>query len=361
MAIHSLAQDMPTPTLSIGDPAPPLRVKAWIKGEQILHFEKGKIYIIEFWATWCIPCKAAMPHLSELARKYKTDITIAGIGIYEQEKNVLEKSKVFVEKMGYRMDYTVAIQDSNLVEKDWMEAAVESGIPKTFVVNREGRLAWIGYPKDLDQILPKIINNTWNITEALNDHTANKTLAWLDNKAYYDLVNYFHDLKKPDWPGNPDSALIAIQEIITMEPKLKYAPNIAFYTFSSLLKTNPYKAYQYGNEAINTPTYEEPVYSVITACMTINANNLLLPKELYQLGIEACQAQIDHVVYPEISNLSNLYKKMAEWYWHLGDTTNAVAAQQKAIKELKNKKAYSPMEIAELEIQLRQYGKIDIR
>src|SRR5437588_12539911 len=61
-------------TLSVGDPAPKLQVKEFVKGDPVKELEKGKVYVVEFWATWCGPCRATIPHLTELAKEHK-DVT----------------------------------------------------------------------------------------------------------------------------------------------------------------------------------------------------------------------------------------------------------------------------------------------
>ena len=58
-------------TLSVGDPAPKLAVKEFVKGEPLKDLEKGKTYVVEFWATWCGPCRTSIPHLTELQKKHK--------------------------------------------------------------------------------------------------------------------------------------------------------------------------------------------------------------------------------------------------------------------------------------------------
>ena len=356
IAFTTYGQEAPPPSLNIGDSAPPLRVSKWIKGIPVERFKKGNVYVVEFWATWCKPCIAAMPHLSALAAEYKDRITILGIDVYEKKNTSLKKVKAFVDSMGHRMDYHVAAEDSNFMETGWFDASGSQGIPNSFVVNAEGRLAWIGHPKDLDEVLPKIVNNTWDIKEALAKRNLDRHLAEVDDSARKVLNGYLGDFYKQDYIGKPDSALLVINEIIRKEPKLKYAPCIASHTFSALLKTKTHKAYGYGKEVLVTSTYEGPSYYAIISNIIWYSDKLDLPAEIYKLGAEAYQVKIDQIPYPEIVDISKLYHKMAEWYWRANDKSKAIDAEQKAIEALKNKKSFSKDDMAAFESRLRQYN-----
>ncbi|MFT3703698.1 MAG: TlpA disulfide reductase family protein [Agriterribacter sp.] len=342
-------------TLNVGDPAPPLRIKKWLKGEPVIEYKKGTVYIIEFWATWCVPCKAAMPRLSALANKYRDKVTVIGISIMESKKTSVQKISAFVDSMGQGMDYNVATEDSNFVQTDWMLNAEERGIPKSFIINNEGLLAWIGHPSKIEEVLPDIINNNWDIAAELSKRISNRNLLILDDSLNYDLMNYLPNRYKPKDKGQPDSALAFINKIIITEPKLKYTPHIAYTTIWALLKTDPEKAYAYGKELMITPTYEDPPYWMIYRGIEAYVGTTGLPLKFYQLGAEAYKTELESIVYPELMEMYKRYSEMAKWYWRAKDKSNALIFQQKAIDFLKNTKDFSKTALATLEKKLQQY------
>jgi thiol-disulfide isomerase/thioredoxin len=134
-------------SLKVGSKAPPLQVSRWIKGDGPSALEAGKIYVVEFWATWCPPCRESIPHLTKMARSYKGKVTFVGVSVWERgsEENV----NGFVRNMGDRMDYLVARDTaSNHMARAWLEAAGQDGIPSAFIVDGGGKIAWIGHPMD---------------------------------------------------------------------------------------------------------------------------------------------------------------------------------------------------------------------
>jgi thiol-disulfide isomerase/thioredoxin len=361
LAISAYTQDGQSLSLNIGDPAPPLRVNSWLKGTPIKRFEKGRVYVIEFWATWCKPCIAAIPHLSALASKYREKVIFLGIDVYERKNNTsLRKVKAFVDSMGNQMDYNVAAEDSIFMETDWLYASGELGIPTSFIVNKEGKVVWIGHPRvRLDETLGKIVTDSFDMNEAMIKRNSSKYLAMLDDSLGRELIRYHDNPNKPGDLGQPDSALLAIAEIIKTEPKLKYAPLIASHRFNALLKTDPHKAYEYGKEILVTYLDDEPNYNSIIGGIEWYSDKLKLPPEIYLLGAEAYQVKINSIAEEEFVNLaSTYYPKMAVYYWHANNKSKAINAQEKAIEILKRKKDFSTIDLATLESQLKRYKEM---
>jgi uncharacterized protein (TIGR03435 family) len=136
------------PNLSIGDAPPPLalegllQVPAQTSGAAALEWPmlRGKVVVLEFWATWCGPCIAAMPHLNELADQFK-DEPVHFIAITDEDEQTVQR---FLEK-GTIQSWIGLDSDRSL-----FRAMGIRSIPRTVVVGKDGRIAGMTSPRGLD-------------------------------------------------------------------------------------------------------------------------------------------------------------------------------------------------------------------
>ncbi|MBY0112632.1 MAG: redoxin family protein [Phycisphaerales bacterium] len=144
----AIAQD--AETLAPGSMAPPLVIDQWPRGVPVTRFERGRVYVVEFWATWCTPCHLVVPKLTELQRNNPA-LTVISVAASEQATTVnrddrLEKVQDYVTKRSDEIGFTIAYDGSGEMWRRWMVPAQRGGIPAAFIVGPDGRLTWIGNP-----------------------------------------------------------------------------------------------------------------------------------------------------------------------------------------------------------------------
>ena len=180
-------------TIKIGDAAPTLEATTWIKGEIFTGFKQGTAYVVEMGATWCKPCIAAIPELTQLSEKYAGEVEVIGLFVKEMDMHkpdYLDRLQAFVKKQGDKMQYRVGADDpGKTIERSWIKAfGASRGVPQTFVVDKEGKIAAHfggGNVRALEDLLDAIVEGTYR----LNDQIANEALR---NKVFTPF-----DYKKP--------------------------------------------------------------------------------------------------------------------------------------------------------------------
>lgn len=140
----------------IGEKLPPLEL-SYVKGAPIDPPNGANITLVEFWATWCKPCLRTIPHLTELHHRYG-DRGLQIVGVSDESRDVVLP---FVEEMGQKMDYPVAVDVNNKTTNRFR--GTDTPIPRAYLFNELGTLIWIGHPADpeLEQLIKEL-------TEELN-------------------------------------------------------------------------------------------------------------------------------------------------------------------------------------------------
>lgn len=190
--------------LDLGDPAPPLNVQEWLKGGPVDELNSDTIYVIEFWATWCPPCRTSIPHLSELQRLYR-DKGVVVIGLSDEDTDTIRE---FVTEAGDAMDYRVGRDADNQMWDTYAAPFGADSIPYAVVVDTEGRLVWQGHPMDgLDEVLAHLVEGTFD-ADAAREISAQRQLdaeyaelldVWAQQ--YYILATYGRDTAGADAVG----------------------------------------------------------------------------------------------------------------------------------------------------------------
>lgn len=235
--------------LTIGSNAPPLNIEHWIhEGNKtqpvVTKFESKKVYVIEFWATWCGPCIQSMPKLAKLQAKYgKQGVRIIGVSDEDLEtvKEFLAKEvslpdgnvKTFEEVTN---DYSVTTDPDGSVKMDYMAAARMSGIPCSFIVGKDGKIEWIGHPSAMEEPLQQVLEDKWDreaFAQEFNDEQAFETLK----EGLADRL-YMANGKEPS-AKNVAQALAAIDQFMAKTKTEKVLRQVRFSQFDLMAQYAP--------------------------------------------------------------------------------------------------------------------------
>ncbi len=146
----SLSRRKNVPTPGIGEPAPEISAKEWINlvHPPTLATLRGKVVVVEFWATWCGPCVESIPRLNELLHKY-AGRNFQLLSFAEEGHQTMDK---FLSKR--RIEYPIGLESPSL--EDYGVTA----IPHAFVVDQKGKIVWQGHTAsvEMDEAISAALN-----------------------------------------------------------------------------------------------------------------------------------------------------------------------------------------------------------
>ncbi|MER9481925.1 TlpA family protein disulfide reductase [Mesorhizobium sp. M0494] len=209
--------------LRMGSPAPSIKVEDWLRGEPLANFHSGKVYIVEFWATWCELCAAEMLDLMRLQEKYKDGgLEVVAVAANEDAPTAVEartKLDAWLTEKCPQLNYRIAFDHTGEMNKLWREPSFSAGIPTSFVVHRDGHIAFIGHPGQLDEILPKVLSGSWRTSDkakAADTERIARSEPMAREQALKQPIDdrFWAAVKLEDWK----TALWAIEEGIALMP-----------------------------------------------------------------------------------------------------------------------------------------------
>jgi len=308
-------------TLNVGDAAPKLTTGKWMQGEPVKEFAKGTAYIVEFWATWCGPCRESIPHLNEVYNKYKDkNLVVIGQDCWEDDEDQVAP---FIKKMGDKMTYRVALDDKEGSKKGkmsdhWMDAAGQDGIPTSFLVDTHGVIAWIGHPMELkESVIEDVMADKFDVKKAVAEAAQRK-----ENEAKLEKLSQQVSmaLQDQDW----DTAMGKLDQMAKLVPA-EDAPKLDMLRFGLLLTRKDYPgAYKLAGDMSNT--YKDNVRVLdalawrMVADPSIEKRDLDLAEKIANLGNDAAKGKD-----------ASVFDTMARVRFLRGKKDEAVAMEQKAL------------------------------
>lgn len=349
---QSVAQTTETSFLNIGDPAPKLQVGTVVKGVAP-SLGKSRPVVIEFWARWCQPCVANMPHLSELARKYRDKVDFIAVSVLEGEGlKVTEGIQAFVDAQGANMDFAVATDTKDAMATTWLSAAGEIAIPRSFLIDGNGRIVWIGHPAlGLENAIRDLLSGTMDV-------------AALRLKRFNELAPIIEGIRAEERLTRRLKEVMVAYETGDYERGLALCDKMwADFPNDRLIVVNRYliglvRRKSGGFDKLFEKVQSEPALDKANSLNQILSSVLQKPGTMDQSGYRAARKLAKRMaeLAPDDYNVLDTF---ALALWRNGEKEEALKAQQRAVAMAEMDKNAAPELVRDFGSRLKEYSRAD--
>ena len=114
--------------------------------------QQGKVLILDFYATWCLPCRESIPHLVDLQRRYEKDLIVVGLNVGGPD----DLAEVPHFSNEFKIQYPLGVPEDELVS---LLLADSDAIPQTFIFDRKGQLIerFVGFGETTGQAINQVV------------------------------------------------------------------------------------------------------------------------------------------------------------------------------------------------------------
>jgi thiol-disulfide isomerase/thioredoxin len=300
----------------VGDQAPTIVDVRWVRGEEIEEWSAGHVYVIDFWATWCPPCIEGLQKLQALEdRLAPQDVHFIAVAVWPMPNS---KPPEEVLARFPELSYSLAIDRDDATADALLTASRSSGLPTTMIVDRRGRVAWVGPPDDgFDRSLEAIVSGSYDIDAARRaDIVRHRAEVFIGQAA------------KAERSGDFPSAIELIDEAIAVDPNRFSVYRGWQYEIALLRLEDPQMAGQVADNLLESPQGRDPYPLSILATRIVN-NYDQTPDDHRDLDLALHCARIAVSANPDpgFEDLALL----AEVYALRGDYEAALTVQQMAM------------------------------